>query len=146
MMPLRPSNDVIERRLAHQRDLLSDLQALDNRTGDLLRSEAVVRAATERMIQALVDLAIDINGHIASSVLGRSPATGRESFDLLVAANVITAELAAALKPSVGLRNVLVHLYTDIDVDLVASSIDEMIEHFGEYVRAVARWQLATFG
>ncbi len=75
--------------------------------------------------------------------LGRSPATGRESFDLLVAAGVISPELATSLKPAVGLRNVLVHLHTDIDVDIVAGSIDKMIEDFGAYVRAVARWQVA---
>ena len=112
-------------------------------SADQLRTHAVVRAATERMIQALVDLALDINGHIASSVLGRAPATGRESFDLAAQAGVITPELAHALKPSVGLRNVLVHLYAEIDVDIVAHSVGEVIEHFGEYVRSVARWLLA---
>ncbi len=142
MMPMRPSNDSVERRLAHQRDLLTELTGLHIESAEQLRSEAVVRAATERMIQALVDLAIDINSHIASSVLGRAPATGRESFDLLAESGVITVELAQRLKPSVGLRNVLVHLYADIDVEIVADSVAEILEHYGEYVRAVARWMM----
>lgn len=140
---MRPSNDVVERRLAHQRDLLIELNGLHIESADQLRSEAVTRAATERMIQAVVDLAIDINGHIASSVLGRAPATGRESFDLLAESGVITSDLAQRLKPSVGLRNVLVHLYADIDIEIVAHSVAEVIEHFGAYVRAVARWMVA---
>jgi uncharacterized protein YutE (UPF0331/DUF86 family) len=82
MMPMRPSNDVVGRRLAHQRDLLTE-------------------------------------------------------------SGVITTDLAHRLKPSVGLRNVLVHLYTDIDVEIVADSVAEIIEHFGGYVRAVARWMVA---
>ena len=140
---MRPSNDVVERRLAHQRDLLIELNGLHIESADQLRSEAVTRAATERMIQAVVDLAIDINGHIASSVLGRAPATGRESFDLLAESGVITSDLAQRLKPSVGLRNVLVHLYADIDIEIVAHSVAEVVEHFGDYVRAVARWMVA---
>ena len=56
---------------------------------------------------------------------------------------MISTDLAQRLKPAVGLRNVLVHLYADIDVEIVADSIAEVLEHFGEYVRAVARWMVA---
>ncbi len=140
MMPMRPNADVIERRLAHQRNLLEELAALDNRTGEALRDAPVVRAATERMIQAIVDLALDVNAHVASTALGRAPGTGRESFDLMATAGVISPQLADQLKPAVGLRNVLVHLYADIDVEIVADSIDELLIGFREYVRSVARW------
>ncbi len=140
MMPMRPSADVIERRLAHQRRLLVELDALDNRTAKALSDSAIVRAATERMIQAVVDLALDINAHVASTVLGQAPGTGRESFDLMAEAGVVTHRLADQLKPAVGLRNVLVHLYADIDMEIVAESIDDFLMGFRDYVRSVARW------
>lgn len=144
MTPWSPSADVVERRLAHQRDLLVEVRKLQPLTAARLASEPVVRAAVERMIQAVVDLALDINGHIASSVLDRSPGTGRESFDLMVTAGVLEAAHAERLKPAVGLRNILVHLYADIDVDIVADSIDEFATAFSDYVRSVARWLLAN--
>ena len=122
MMPMRPSADVIERRLAHQRNLLAELDVLDNRTAQALSDSAIIRNATERLIQVIVDLAVDINAHVASTVIGRAPGTGRESFDLMVEAGVITHRLADQLKPAVGLRNVLVHLYADIDMEIVAES------------------------
>jgi uncharacterized protein YutE (UPF0331/DUF86 family) len=140
--PKSPSPDVVERRLAHQRDLLAELRKLQPLTAERLAAEPVVRAAVERMIQAVVDLAVDINGHIASSVLERSPATGRESFDLMVTATVLDASLAERLKPSVGMRNILVHLYADIDVNIISDSIDEFETAFSEYVRNVSRWLL----
>jgi uncharacterized protein YutE (UPF0331/DUF86 family) len=140
--PKTPSTDVVERRLAHQRELLAELRKLRPLTAERLSAEPVVRAAVERMIQAVVDLALDINGHIASSVLERSPATGRESFDLMVVAVVLDVSLAERLKPSVGLRNILVHLYADIDVNIVADSIEEFETAFSEYVRDVSRWLL----
>ncbi len=142
MIPISPDPGVVERRLALQRDLLRELQAIGEIDADRLRADPVVRAAVERMMQVMVDLALDINAHVASSVLGRAPASGRESFDLMVEAKVLPAELAQRLKPSVGLRNVLVHLYADIDLGIVADAAGELGEGFAEYVRTVARWLL----
>jgi uncharacterized protein YutE (UPF0331/DUF86 family) len=143
MIPMSPSPDVVERRLAHQRNLLAELRQLAPLTAQRLTSEPVVRAAVERMMQAIVDLALDINGHVSSSVLQRSPGSGRESFDLMVTAGVLDADLAERLKPAVGLRNILVHMYADIDIEIVADSADEFEQEFSEYVRAVARWTLS---
>ena len=144
MTPSSPSPETIERRLAHQRDLLSELRKLQPVTTNRLTDEPITRAAIERMIQAIVDLALDINGHIASSSLRRSPATGRESFDLMVTVGVLQPDQAERLKPAVGLRNVLVHMYADIDVRLIAGAADEFETAFSDYVRSVARWLLAN--
>jgi uncharacterized protein YutE (UPF0331/DUF86 family) len=141
--PKSPSSDVVERRLAHQRDLLAELRKLQPLTAERLSTEPVVRAAVERMMQAVVDLALDINSHVASSVLERSPATGRESFDLMATASVIDGALAERLKPAVGLRNILVHLYADIDVHIVADASGEFEAAFSDYVRSVSRWLLS---
>jgi uncharacterized protein YutE (UPF0331/DUF86 family) len=141
--PKSPSRDVVERRLAHQRDLLAELRKLQPITATRLRAEPLTRAAVERMVQAIVDLALDINSHIVSSLLDRSPSNGRESFDLLVTAHVLDAPLADRLKPAVGLRNVLVHLYADIDVTVLADSMNEFEVVFSQYVRLMARWLLA---
>lgn len=142
MIPMSPNNEAIERRLAHQRELLAELRSLHPLTADRLSAEPLVRAAVERIMQAVVDLALDINGHIASSVLNRSPATGRESFDLMVAAGALDAAHVESLKPAVGLRNILVHMYADIDTALIAGLAQEFEQTFSDYVRAVARWVL----
>ncbi len=142
MMPMSPNPDVVERRLAFQRDLLTEIRKLQPLSVDQLLTDPIRRAALERMMQAVVDLALDVNGHIASSTLGKSPGTGRESFDLMVAAGVLDAEHAARLKPAVGLRNILVHMYADINVTLIADSAEEFEEQFSAYVRSVARWLL----
>ncbi len=142
MIPMSPNSDAIERRLAHQRELLAELRKLHPLTADRLSAEPLVRAAVERIMQAVVDLALDINGHIASSVLHRSPATGRESFDLMVVAGALDPVHVESLKPAVGLRNILVHMYADIDTALIAESAQEFEQTFSDYVRAVARWVL----
>jgi uncharacterized protein YutE (UPF0331/DUF86 family) len=138
--PGAPNAAVLERRLAFQRDLLAEMKKLEPLTSEQLVSNPVLRAAVERMMQAVVDLALDINGHIASSMLHRSPATGRESFDMMVTAGVLEQADANRLKSAVGLRNILVHMYADIDVGVIADSALVFEESFSAYVRTVARW------
>ncbi len=142
MTPVAPNPNVVERRLALQRGLLHEMRKLQPLSVERLASEPVIRAAIERMMQSIVDLALDINSHIASSVLERAPSTGRESFDLMVTMGIIETEHADRLKPAVGLRNVLVHMYADIDVALIADSIDAFEAMFSSYVRVVAQWLL----
>ena len=60
----------------------------------------------------------------------------------MVEARVLDQRQADALKPAVGLRNVLVHLYADIDVTLIVNSTVAFEAAFSDYVRTVARWLL----
>lgn len=53
---------------------------------------------------------------------------------------MIGVELAEALLPSAGMRNVFVHNYLEIDYQLVEMAIPLAIEQYGEYIRQVARW------
>jgi uncharacterized protein YutE (UPF0331/DUF86 family) len=41
---------------------------------------------------------------------------------------------------SVGMRNVLVHNYLDVDQELVAAAVPLAVEQYGEYVRQVANF------
>ena len=142
MTPKLPSSSVVERRLAHQRDLLAEIRKLQPITVTTITGEPIVKAALERMIQAVVDLALDINAHLATSVLSKSPVTGRESFDLMVEAGILEQLQADVLKPAVGLRNILVHMYADIDLDILADSSEAFEVGFSDYVRSVAQWLL----
>lgn len=90
------------------------------------------------MLTQLVELAFGINGHVVVARLDRAPDSYRASFDLAAQAGLITAELAATLTPSVGLRNVLVHNYTAVDRRIVSDAVPLAVEHYAAYVRHVA--------
>lgn len=64
--------------------------------------------------------------------------TYAESFALAAESGMIDGELAAAVRPSVGMRNVLVHNYLDVDQERVALAVPMAVEQYGEYVRQVA--------
>jgi len=134
----RLDRDVVTRRLRQLRDTLDELAPMRAVTPARLAAAPLERAGVERLLQVAVDLAIDINAHLAVAELGRAPATGRESFHAVGEAGVIDRELAERLAPAAGLRNVLVHRYVDISLELVAQSVGEVLDGFGAYVEQVA--------
>ena len=79
------------------------------------------RAALEVAAQCAIDLALEI---VARRGLG-APQTYREAFTLVAGAGVIDAALADDLSKWAGLRNILVHVYTTLDLDAVHRALGE---------------------
>lgn len=96
--------------------------------------------AVERVLTQLVDLAASVNSHVVTASTGRAPTSYRSSFADAERLGLLTPELAETLQPSVGMRNVLVHEYAEVNITLVAQAIPFALESYGEYVRQVARW------
>ena len=109
---------------------------------DAAQLEADIRTslAVERALTLLVELAFSVNGHVSAARLGRAPDSYAASFTLAAESGMIDAELAARLRPSAGMRNVLVHAYLEVDHAIVASSVPRAVADYTEYASAVARW------
>lgn len=122
------------------RELLDQIVALGYIDAPRLAAEPVTALALERILTLIVDLAFASNSHVAVGLLGRAPDTYAESFTLAAEAGMIEPELAASLRPSAGMRNVLVHNYLTVDQKLVAAAASIAVEQYGAYVRQVAEF------
>jgi uncharacterized protein YutE (UPF0331/DUF86 family) len=131
---------VVQARLRLIADSLDQLERLAGLSAEELSARPIERAAAERLLQVVVDLAVDVNALLVRSLTGAAPTTGRASFESVGATGVIDRDLAGRLAPAAGLRNVLVHRYTDIDVKRVAAAATSALGDFREYVRQVARF------
>lgn len=132
---------VVQSRLAQMRELLSDLERLgDDLSPEELEENRFVRHVVHHVLTQLVQLAVAINSHVAATVSRRAVTDYRASFDAAVGAGLIDEGLSTALKPSVGLRNVLVHEYVDVDHAVVAAALPEARRDYGRYVQSVADW------
>jgi len=133
-------SDVVRNKLDaldRTRATLRDIGELDRTR---LNDEPVIAAAVERLLCRMVDLAVDTNTHISAAILHRAPGDYRQSFDLAHEAGALTKELAERIKPSVGMRNTIVHEYVAVDYGIVASAAPIAIDSYGEYTRQVARF------
>jgi uncharacterized protein YutE (UPF0331/DUF86 family) len=106
--------------------------SLDDYRGDRFRLKGA-----ERMLQEIIEAAVDANQHLLAA---RNEAVGtdyRESFLAAGRAGVIPMTLAERLAPSAGLRDRLVHDYEDIDDAVVLQSFGKALNEFAEYVAAI---------
>ncbi len=138
MTQRRLDEGVVRNKLDALDRALRTLQSIDPLDAQRLRDDAVTAAAVERLTCRMVELAVDLNTHISASVLGRAPENYRASFDLLRDAEVLTAGLVDKIKPSIGMRNTIVHEYVTIDYGIVASAVPLALETYAEYRRQVA--------
>ena len=130
----------VQRRLVAIRERLGELRQLDAVTADRLAEDWLTRAAVERVLTQLVELAAQVNTHIVTVAGNVPPADYRGSFVAAAEIGALPADLAAKIAPSAGLRNILVHQYLDADLEIVATSVGQAIGDYAAYVRAVATW------
>lgn len=75
-----------------------------------------------------IQAAIDICTHLISQDGLRRPATYREGFEILAQAGLISGDLAADLSDLAGFRNVLVHIYWDLDIEEIYEILQNDLE------------------
>ena len=132
--------DIIKRKLTviiRNLEALGEISQLTIREyeGDLYR-----RKAAERLLQELIEAAIDINTHLIVELGGTVPDTYYETFLKLESLKVLSRELSQGLAPSAGLRNRLVHEYDTIDDSVVYDSVGQATKLYTEYIRAVKEY------
>jgi uncharacterized protein YutE (UPF0331/DUF86 family) len=93
---------------------------------DFLKQDAIA-INLQRAAEQTIDLA---NHAIRKGKLG-IPKDSRDSFTILTAAGIISAELAGKLRGMVGFQNILVHDYRELDLsimrDVIENRLDDLI-------------------
>ena len=105
-----------------------------------LSADFTVQKATEKILQELVEAACDINTHILVEEGKNPPEEYRKSFLLLGEYGLLPLALMEALAPAGGLRNVLVHLYENLDNAKVHEAARKAQDLFPRYIQAVTQY------
>ncbi len=122
-----PGLEIINDKLIKMKDYLGQLKKLSPNTYEDYVKDLITKYAVERLIQLIVDLALDIN-NIILSYLKRPPAADYyNSFIDLAENGVLDETFAVKIAPSTGLRNRLIHEYETVNDRIVFESIKETI-------------------
>ena len=122
------------------RGLLDDLTAVDSVGEPPLTESRMLRHGVERILTQLVELATAINEHIVGARLERVATSYRESFELAEECGLIDKQLRDDILPSVGMRNILVHEYLEIDLARVAAAVPLALSCYRRYVQQPAEF------
>ncbi|WP_338090949.1 type VII toxin-antitoxin system HepT family RNase toxin [Pectobacterium aquaticum] len=68
------------------------------------------------------------------------PQSSRDSFALLAANQIITIDLSDNLQKMVGLRNIAVHDYQALNLDIVIHVISHRLSDFERFIKEIARY------
>lgn len=91
----------------------------------------------EHTLQIGIQAALDVASHVVSDRRLGEPRTNRELFDLLARDGWVDEPLADSLRRMVGFRNVLVHGYDDVDLEVVLDVIANRLGDLLAFVTAV---------
>lgn len=130
----------IVERLKELDIVLQELNRHQDTTAESLDANISQRWIIERGLIAAASLILDIADHILVGHFGFYANSYEESLQGLRDKGVISPELFGQIKGLGGFRNVLVHLYQEIDPALVADSLQKGLTAFPQFAQEILLW------
>jgi len=84
-------------------------------------------------LQRACELCIDIANHLIKTKKLGLPKDSRESFTLLQHAGLIAEPMATNLQAMVGFRNILVHDYANLDLNIIVDVIEHHLQELLDF-------------
>lgn len=88
-------------------------------------------------IQRACEASIDLAMHIVSERKLGVPKASREAFKLLLDAGLIENSLAKTLMNMVGFRNIAVHDYQQLDLNILKAILEKHIDDFKDFSKVI---------
>lgn len=132
---------MVERKILAIQGDLAKLAEFQDVSFDDIAKDYWKHKSVERVIEVILNEAIDINQHlIVKSGQGKLPFDFKQSYLMLVDLGVYPKEFAETIATSVGLRNILVHQYRELDERVFYASIKECLTQYTEYCRYITTY------
>jgi uncharacterized protein YutE (UPF0331/DUF86 family) len=129
--------EIIRAKLAIILENMQALEPIKAMNRDEYFSDIYKRKATERLLQELVEAAIDINMHIIVGMGHVPPEDYHHSFIRAGELGIISPDLAERLAPSAGLQNRLLHEYHRIDHSIILDAVATTLDSYPQYVKEI---------
>ncbi|WP_079412937.1 type VII toxin-antitoxin system HepT family RNase toxin [Alkalithermobacter paradoxus] len=88
-------------------------------------------------IQRAVEAAIDVAMHIVSARKLGIPQNSRDAFEVLNSNDIIDDDMLKKLKAMIGFRNIAVHNYQNLNIDILRKVIENHLVDFEEFIYAI---------
>jgi uncharacterized protein YutE (UPF0331/DUF86 family) len=127
--------DLVAKKLAQVETYVAELKRLAR--PELIGVDLRERRFVEHTLQIAIQAALDVASHIVSDERLGEPQTNQALFDLLAGAGWVPNVTALAMRRAVGFRNVVVHGYASVDVDLVRDVVENHLQDLLDFVMAI---------
>lgn len=121
-------------------DAVKALKELQRLTYDEFAREHVLVGSAERDFQVAIQAALDIGTHLLSDAGVEVPNEYSEIFNALGRIGILPIPFAEKLIGMAKFRNVLVHLYLEVDLRKVYLYIQDDLDDFVQYAKHVSEY------
>ncbi|MGK7934628.1 MAG: DUF86 domain-containing protein [Xenococcaceae cyanobacterium] len=137
-MSIEPT--IVLSRLKFMSDYLRELRRFETMTLEEYLDSFEQKIISERILELVIQSALDINEHLLTKGFQVESATNKQSFLNLGKYNIITLELAEELSLSAGVRNILAHQYLSINYELLFEHIQKTLTVYPQYISQIANY------
>jgi uncharacterized protein YutE (UPF0331/DUF86 family) len=134
---MAPNDETIRQRLHLLEGYVQQLHGYRQRTFDDVRGDIGLVWAIEHGLQLSIQCVIDVCQYLVAMLALGVPATSQDAIELLHDTGVFPAAFAHTLVQMVRFRNILVHVYTQVDVGRVYDTLQNHLDDFGQFAQHV---------
>jgi len=127
----------VQRRLRRLDEQVQQLRMLGDLSREEFLSDNLKQAAAARLLQTSIQVVLDIGSHILAERGVVDWEEYRQIPQRLAQLEVISRSLSERLKKAAGVRNILVHMYLDVDAGMLYDTIHHELDAFGEFAECV---------
>ena len=127
-------------RLSVIAESVQGLQELQQLSYDEWQQDFLYRTSTERLFQLAIQAAIDIGSFILATKSSPPPRSYKEIFQQLGTLSIIPHKFADKLAQMAGFRNILVHLYMEVDDEKVYQFLQEDLPIFDQFTQYIGQY------
>ena len=109
----------------------------DFESENTFRNNITKQDAVVLNLQRACEASIDIANHIVKEKRLGLPKSVRESFELLSKNELIQAETARRMRNMIGFRNIAIHDYQALNLDIVVNIVLHRLDDFKDFVSEV---------
>lgn len=128
------NKETVIRKLNKMKGYLQELRTYEALSWDDYIAGFQHRRTVERLIQLIVDVAVDINTHTLVDEGRNPPKDAYNSFIDAADLGMMPKSFARQIAPSTGERNIIIHEYEQIDDAVVYQSIKDTLSLFDQYI------------
>ena len=130
-------SEIIVNKLIKMEEYVSELEEFKPQTYNEYKNDQLKRYGIERLIQLIIDLALDVNNILIKKSDHYPAQDYYSSFLELIDLGILTEKFAKDIAPSTGIRNRLVHEYEKVDDRVVYQNLDKLIKYYLDYIKYV---------
>ncbi|MDQ7065828.1 MAG: DUF86 domain-containing protein [candidate division KSB1 bacterium] len=133
---------IVKNKLEQLASLIEDLKAFESISYQEFLEHH--HSAVERILELLVVTAHDALLHVFSLMKEDTPTTYRMTFLRAGEPHILPEDLAKRLAEAAGKRNLLVHGYSTVDLEIIYNRINSAIQDFAQFNQHLAAYMKLT--